>query len=195
MLSKEPMNDFVKLRAENTSELLSHFELDTEMEINTKVEPYKVILELQKNSDYMDAIRLLAHGLPKREAVWWACLAARQVQTPETDQDNIDALIAAESWVKKPTDENREKVATLSEKTKHKTAASWAATAALWCTGSIAPADEPFVAPPEYLYAHAVAGCIILAASQGSPKAPEQLLEQFLARGINLAQGGNGQLA
>ena len=28
--------------------------------------------------EYTDAVRFLAHALPKREAVWWACLCVRK---------------------------------------------------------------------------------------------------------------------
>ena len=63
------------------------------------------------------------YALPKRLAVWWACLAARKAQTPSTSEENMQALLMAESWAKKPTEEVRLRCKELSEKTLYKTAA------------------------------------------------------------------------
>ncbi|BFM16845.1 hypothetical protein R50073_30280 [Maricurvus nonylphenolicus] len=190
------MNDWVKVKAINAAELIQHFELSDEAEtalIPDKT-PHASVEDLVDANCHYDAIKLIAHGLPKREAVWWACLVARQIQTPDTDEHNINALIAAEAWAKQPTEENRLRCRDLGEKTKYETPASWAATAASWSTGSMAPEGEPEIMPPEYLYAHAVAGGVTLAGVLHNADDPEQSLSQFIAQGVNLAQGGNGSI-
>ncbi len=190
------MSEWIKIKALNAGELLQHFELNEEAEsvVNENVTPAGNIEALIDAGMYYDAVKLLAHGLPKREAIWWSCLVSRQVQTPETDEDNINALIAAETWARDPSEENRLRCRTLAEKTKHKTPASWAAMAACWSTGSMAEEGQPEIQTPEYLYAHAVSGSVTLAAVVQNPDEPASSFDHFLKQGINLAQGGNGQI-
>lgn len=188
------MSDWIKVKAINAGELMAHFELDDKASevLHPELNPEGGVLALVKAECYYDAIKLLAHGLPKREAVWWACLATRQAQTPETDELNVNALIAAETWAKKPTEENRLRCAELAKKTKYETPASWAATAASWSTGSLSEPGEPEILPPEYLYAHAVAGSVSLAGGQLNPDEPSEGMMLFIRQGANLAEGGKG---
>ena len=77
------MTQLIKIQALTADELLKEFEL-TEPEAADVVIPDTApqisIERLMEAGYYQDAIKLLAHGLPKREAVWWACLAARKAQ-------------------------------------------------------------------------------------------------------------------
>ncbi|MBB3168804.1 DUF6931 family protein [Simiduia aestuariiviva] len=191
------MKDWMKIKALTAGELLKEFELSDEDAVQCLVPgtaPRVSIENLTNAGHYLDAVKLLAHALPKREAVWWACLASRKVQTPDTDQPNVDALIAAEAWAKQPTEDNRLRARLLGKKTGHKTPASWAATAAAWSTGSLAEPGEPEIATPEYMYAHAVAGSVALAAVLSEPDDPTESYRLFLRQGFNLACGGNGIL-
>ncbi|MAD44752.1 MAG: hypothetical protein CMI02_12875 [Oceanospirillaceae bacterium] len=191
------MTQLIKIQALTADELLNEFELtepEAEKVLVRDTAPQISIEHLIKSEYYADAIKLLAHGLPKREAVWWACLAARKAQTPDTDEDNINALLATETWARKPTEEHRQRCRELGEKTQYKTAASWAATAAYWCSGSMTDPGEPEVPPPPFLYAHAVSGCITLAAATIDPENIEHFYKLFLSQGIDLAQGGNGMI-
>src|SRR5512133_3693618 len=54
-----------------------------------------------------DAVRLIAHGLPKRESVWWAWVCARRAAGAEPKPAVRDALAVTEKWIAQPTDENR----------------------------------------------------------------------------------------
>lgn len=189
------MSDWIKIQAHTAKELLDHFELSDEEAESVLVldtTPRISIERLMKNGSYMDAVKLLAHALPKREAVWWACLAARAAQSPDTDEANQKALLAAEAWARKPTESNRLRARELGKLTRHKTPSSWAATACAWCAGSMAEEGEPEVSPPPYLYAHAVAGAISLAAVTINIDEPEVPYETFMAQGIHIACGGNG---
>jgi len=190
------MTDLVKIQAITAAELLQHFEVSEEAEefLVPDTAPEVSINRLADAGLYADAIKLLAHGLPKREAVWWACLTARDIQNPQTDENNVNALNAAESWVKKPSEEIRQRCKQFGEKTKFKTPASWAATAASWCHGSLAKEDEPPIEPPEHLYAHAVAGAVNLAAVYSDPVNPDKQFIRYLQQGLNLARGGNGKI-
>jgi len=190
------MTELVKIQAANTAELLGHFDIsdDAESCVQPDASPEHNLNTLMEAGLYHDAVTLLAHGLPKREAVWWACLAARAAITPETDEANMAALVAAESWVKKPTEEKRLKCRELGKKSKYNTATSWAATAACWSTGNMVEDGDVEVSTPEYLYAHAVAGSVSLAATSLEPEKLEETYKYFLSQGIDLAKGGNGRI-
>lgn len=142
---------------------------------------------------YPDAIRFLAHALPKREAVWWACLCARNGLTEKPPVNEIKAIECAEAWVYKPTEDNRKLTLHAAETTAYKTAASWAAISAFWSGGDISPVPEAIVPPDEKLFAKAVVGAIMLAATQGEASKVSANYQLFLQQGINIASGGDGR--
>jgi hypothetical protein len=141
---------------------------------------------------YHDAARFLARALPKREAVWWACVCARQVAGANPPEPVANAIQAASRWVADPSEDNRRAAQTPGEKAQLCTPAGCAAMAAFWSGGSMAPPNVPAVPPADHLAAHAVTGAIILAAVLTEPeKAPEKF-RVFLTRGLEVAEGANG---
>ncbi len=58
---------------------------------------------LQKAGLLIEATRLIAHALPPREAVWWACACSRHTAASGTNS-STEAQVrdAAEEWVRKP---------------------------------------------------------------------------------------------
>ncbi|MCA0894665.1 DUF6931 family protein [Microbulbifer agarilyticus] len=189
------MTDLVKVEATTADELLAHIEISEEGQPHLvgDTAPEVSILRLMDACCFGDAVKLLAAGLPKREAVWWACLSARDLHSPETDENNVKALVAAENWVKSPSEERRLICKQMGEVTKHKSPASWAATAASWCHGSLAGPNDPVIEPPSHLYAHAVAGSVSLAAVLSDPVTPSGAFKRYLHQGLNLARGGSGK--
>src|SRR5690606_25846941 len=122
---------------------------------------------------WLDAIAFLARALPKREAVWWACMCARvtappaeEAASPEGDvagpaaagRGPARALAAAEAWVYKPSEENRRECEAAAHAAQFDSPESWAAIAAFWSGGSVAPPGGPVVPPGEDLAPRAVAG-------------------------------------
>jgi predicted component of type VI protein secretion system len=166
------------------------FELDDEAKalLNDKQTPREFLALLSKRQLFSDAVRFLGHALPKPEAVWWACRclkAALGDNLPITDQR---AIAAAEQWVAEPTEPHRRAAENAAEATKYETAAGWAAAAAFWSGGSMAPADQPEVPPKETLTPQAAFVAINLAANVNPRKAPERYAE-FLAIGTKVADG------
>lgn len=142
---------------------------------------------------YPDAVRFLAYALPKREATWWACLCARNGLTDKTPANDIKAIELAEAWVYKPTEDNRRVTLPAAEATGFKTAASWAAIAAFWSGDDISPVPEAVVPPDEKLFAKAVIGAVMLAATQDEASKINNNYQLFLQQGINIANGGDGR--
>jgi hypothetical protein len=135
---------------------------------------------------YLDAVRFLAHALPKREGFWWACLCARGAPAPQAA-----ALQAAERWVADPSEANRRAAQEAAEAAGVGTPAGCAAMAAFWSGGSMAPPNVPAVPPGETLTAHGVAGAVLLSAVLTEPEKAADKQRKFLAQGVEVLGGGN----
>ena len=144
--------------------------------------------------DLVSAVTLVAHALPKREAVWWACMCARAVPAAQAAPIDVAALDAAEFWVRKPDDERRRACMAAAQAGRFDSPEAWAAVGAFWSGGSMSPPDAPAVAPPEHLTALAVAGAVRLAALRRKPAAVNQRLVRFLAAAREIATGGAGRM-
>jgi hypothetical protein len=165
-------------------------QFDLDDEAKPLLEPQMTVRQfyelLGKRQLFADAERLLAHALPKREAVWWAAQCVKATfgdQLPPTDKA---AFAVAEEWAAEPTESNRRRAEGAAERTKHETAAGWAAAAAFFSGGSIAPPDMPEVPPTETLAAQAVIVAISLSANADPKKSPARHAE-FHALGARVA--------
>src|SRR6185437_6059096 len=118
-----------------------------------------------------EAVKLMAHALPNRAAVW-----------------------SAEQWVRKQTDEVRREAFDHAQRAGFGTAESWAAVAAFWSGDSMSPLGQPKVPPAPHLAATAVTGAIALASVRLHPARREDRLRRFLASGREIAGGGVGRL-
>lgn len=158
--------------------------------VRTASEGVTVLEEAGKTPE---AARLIAHALPKREAVWWACMCARGVPDPSLAGHDVSALEAAEAWVRKPADDQLRRASwEAAQRTAFKTPEAWAAVAVFWSGGSIAPPGQPVVPPADHLTGVAVSGAVVLASVRVKPaQAPARLL-LFLASAKDIANGGAG---
>lgn len=142
-----------------------------------------------------EALRLLAHALPKREAVWWACMCARAVPDPASRPEDAAALEAAEQWVRRPDEANRRAAMAAAEKAGFRSTEAWAAVGAFWSGGSMAPEGQPAVPPAENLTGVAVAGAVVLAAVRVTPEKAGGRYGRFIASARDVALGGAGRIA
>src|SRR5438876_187008 len=133
------MSTLTKVTAKTAAESCKHFALSDEGKkvLRDNMTPAQALDALVAAKQYVDAVRLLAFGLPKREAVWWACQCARQAVAAPPPKVAA-ALASAEKWVKDPTDENRRANQTAAEAAELATPAGCAAMAAFMSGGSIA---------------------------------------------------------
>lgn len=156
--------------------------------------PADFLKALLEQELYVDAVRFLARALPKREATWWACLCARSVLAEDARPEQIKAVETAEQWVYKPTEPNRRSNDAAAQAATFDSPAAWAAMAAFWSGGSMAPEEAPAVPPAENLTAKAAAGAVMLAAVLNQPEKAQEKYRFFLEQGIDIANGGNGRL-
>jgi hypothetical protein len=141
-----------------------------------------------------DAVKLIAHALPRREAVWWACMCARGVPHAALPAEDAAAIEAAEAWVRRPDEPARRAAAAAAEKTKFDSPEAWTAMGAFWSGGSMSPEGQPVVPPPDHLTGTAVTGSVMLASVRHAPEKQQERIERFLASARDIAGGGAGRL-
>jgi len=152
------------------------------------------IAALAEAGRFPEAVRLVAHALPKREAVWWACMCARAVPDPAVPEADMKALAAAEAWVRRPDEANRRAAMAAAQATRMQTAEAWAAVGAFWSGGSMAPEGQPVVPPGEHLTGVAISGAVVLAAVRRRPERAEARFARFLDSARDIAAGGAGRI-
>jgi hypothetical protein len=150
---------------------------------------------LRAAGEFAAAARLAAHALPRREAVWWACMCAGAVPAPDVAEDDRKALEGAMAWVYRPSDEGRRAAFAHAQAAGLRTPEAWAGVAAFWSDGSMAPADRPAVPPPPHLAGTAVAGAVALAAVRNQPERSAARYARFLDSAVEIATGGSGRMA
>jgi hypothetical protein len=180
-----------KVSAKTAAEVCKRFPLgdDAKKLLRDDHTPRQFLDILLAQKQNVDAVRLLAHALPKPEAVWWACLCARHVAGANPPPKVAAALQAAEKWIADPSEDNRRAANVAAEAVEMGTPAGCAAVAAFWSGGSLGPPNVPAVPPGEHLTAHGVASSVMLAAVQTEPaKAPEKY-RKFFELGIEVGNG------
>jgi len=142
----------------------------------------------------LEATRLIAHALPKRESVWWAAMCAAHTAPADLPPADRAAREAAEEWVRQQTDKSRRIAWDRAQESGCASPEAWAAIAAFWSGDSMSPEGQPAVPPAPHLSATAAAGAIALASARGAAVRREARLRRFLESGRNIAAGGPGRL-
>ena len=142
----------------------------------------------------VEATRLVAHALPRREAVWWACMCARATAPALITPFDRAALDAAETWVRTQTDEVRREAFVHAGHAGFNGPEAWAAVGAFWSGDSLAPLGQAPVAPPPHVAAAAVAGAVALASVRDFPERRADRLRRFLASAREIGAGGPGRM-
>src|SRR3984893_7309151 len=118
-------NGLVKITAKTAAEVCKHFQLGDEAKklLGDGLTPAQFLDTLMDKQQFPDAVRFLAHALPKREDVWWACLCSRAVVGSNPPPKFAAALQAAEKWVGDPSEETRRAAMPAAEAAEFKTPA------------------------------------------------------------------------
>lgn len=186
-----------KIASRRVDEVLSHAGLDqAAIELLRMDLPVAGAIELLGvHRRALDAIRLLAHSLPKREAVWFACTCCRALIGAGLAVTDEKPVSRAEAWVFDPDDRRARAAYAEAEQSNFQSAGSWAAVAAFWSSSSLAPPDQVVVPPAHYLTGVAVVGAITLAAVVEPVGEMDARYERFLRIGLDIANGGTGRHA
>lgn len=151
--------------------------------------PAQFLSLLQERQMAEAMVKVLAQGLPDREGVAWAvqCVLKVAEKLPPAD---LNALKAAQAWVKEPTLQRQKAAAIAAERTDFQGPGAWAAQAAAYAQGGgLRPASPAGPIPPR-LTPHAVGGAVALAISVvASPEYAARLLPAMKAIAIGAVAG------
>src|SRR5262245_13883245 len=86
---------------------------------------------LEQNKQSIDAVKGLAHGMPEKDSVCWACHSSQKV-ADKLNTEELPASNSAQAWVKNPTEATKAAAAEAASKTDFKGPGGWAAQAAAW---------------------------------------------------------------
>ncbi len=177
--------------------VLPHLQLDGEGKtaLGTCDDALEALVRFEQAGLLIEATRLVAHALPAREAVWWACACSRHTAAsganPAAEAKVRDA---AEEWVRKQTDGHRRAAMKAAETAGFGSPEAWAAVGAFWSGDSMAPPEAPKVPPQPHFTGLAIAGSVALAAARGPATRRETRLGRFLVSARDIAAGGAGRL-
>jgi len=152
------------------------------------------IVRLEAAGCASEAVRVLAHAMPKREGVWWACMCAANTAPADLPAPDRLARETAELWVRQQKDEQRRTAMEHAEAGGFQTPEAWAGVAAFWSGDSLSPVGMPAVPPPPQAVGGAVTGAVALSAVRGDVKRQPERLKRFLESGRNIAAGGPGRM-
>ena len=155
------------------------------------VRPRPFLETLIARGHHADAVLLMAHAMPKREAIWWACHCVRKTAERGLDPGSEAIVAAAEKWVAKPSDEGRREAFRLAEAESFAPPAGFVGMAVFFSSGSLSLPGMPVVPPKDHLTAGMVGNAVkVAAASRGGAKMPETY-PPLLAVGLEIAEGKN----
>lgn len=154
--------------------------------LRPEMTPRQFVAQLLRAEQYADAVRFLAAGLGKRDAVWWGCLTVRHLLWAGLPASEQQTLRAAVRWVIDPSEAHRAAAHPFGDLG---TPAGALAKAVSWAGGSLVPPPLPPAPPPPALTPRAVASAINLAILPGDgAKIPERY-RQAVALGLHVARG------
>ncbi|WP_171103371.1 MULTISPECIES: hypothetical protein [unclassified Ruegeria] len=171
---------------------------DANARLGTKLDapasaPLDVVLaELDKKEAFIDILRLLGVALPPRERVWWSCLAARDY-VGEAPDNNTASLAAAEEWVFRPTEENREKAGETLDLAEPDDETVNCAMGVLYSEGTLGTGDLANIPSPPGA-AETVAFAMNVVAMDNHEGDFDAYVQLLIDRGVDIARGGNGKL-
>jgi hypothetical protein len=147
----------------------------------------ELIGQLADEGKFLDALRLRAYLLTKREAVWWGCKCVTEEVDEPLPTVQAAALEAACAWAEDPDESGRRLAEERAAKAKYSGVGATLALSAFWSDGSIAPEGNPEVRPDERLTSQGVAAALISAAYMGDPNKATGRIHAFLAKGKDIA--------
>ena len=143
---------------------------------------------LIEQEQFVDAVTFMACALPKREAVWWGYLCAREVQADPLPEPDAVALSAALEWVREPTDARRRAAKDAADASEYATPAGLVALATFFTGGSIAPPEVLTVEPAEHVTAQIIRGAVMAAGVIHEPEHAAERYRGYLQTGLDVAK-------
>lgn len=193
MTARTSFSALKKLSGAPAAKLLSEGNavLQTSIDAPANASVAEVLAELESKDALLDMLQLLAHALPAREAIWWACLSARE--TVAEGAALPPPLRAAEAWVFQPGEDTRAAARDALDTASNEDETVLCAMAAAFAAGTLGPGElEDYDAPPGAVGAAAFG--MALTALYHHEDGVEERGQRLLARALDIARGGNGNV-
>ncbi|MFK0572743.1 DUF6931 family protein [Endozoicomonas sp.] len=175
------------------TDILQRYEQDRSFRalVYPAMTPVELINLLAQEKMQQELVVFLSHCLLAMESIWWGylCIDSTGLSLPETEQKTLDVV---RRWLHQPVEEYRRMAEIAAQQAGLDNACGWLAQGVFWSGGSITPVNGPQSPAPAWLYAHAVAGAICLAAVLPDGREGDKRYRQFIDMGIDLADGGRG---
>ena len=181
----------VRLTAESAAELCRKVELSDGARLLARdgQTPRELLDLLIDGRQHLDAIRLLAYAMPRREAVWWAISCAKIAHAIVSNENVKAAIEATELWIFDPTDPNRRATMTAAERAGLGTPAGCSCASVFFSGGSLAPPNVPEVPPGDFVTAQLAAAAVQMAAVFTEPEKVSEKHRHFLGLGRKIIDG------
>jgi len=186
---------YKKIPNTNIASIIERYELteDAKAVLAPTMSPKQAIESLVDVKLYNDAIQFIAHALPMIDGIYWAS-ESLALRLDEWDNSQRQTINSTRQWLQLPNETNRIRANQLAERIGLEVAPAWIAKAVYWSgTGSIVAPELPAVMPPAFLYGHAIAATISIAAAVPAWKKGdigyEKFYQKVIEHGINLAEG------
>lgn len=185
----------IRPAAQTACDLIEHVKADLSGDacLLLRVEPNPALL-VQKLIDrglVRDARHVLAHALPRRRALWWACLCAWDVRESAPHDGLEAALETVIAFVRRPSESRRRAAEALYRRQSPTSLAAHLTAAVFYSGGSIAPADEAPVAPPPHVMGRLVSTAVYLAAVCKNIKQYTHHMREYVQLGVQIGDGEN----
>lgn len=154
-------------------------------------EPAAALAKLIDGDQLGDAVNYLAASLDCRAATWWACLCAQHSERFQPSAKNAAAITRALHWVIDPTDANRHEAQQAFDAAGSKLPGGCAALVAHFAGVESASASADQRKSVRRSVARAAAGTALLAAAAAKGEFDGDPVRQYLAIGIDVANGTN----
>ncbi len=170
---------------------LANTKLQTKLKSPASAGVSDVLTELAAVEAYVDMLRLISVALPPRERTWWACLAGRDVLGASPDKVP-PTLIAAENWVRKPSDAAKAAVRAALDTVEVDDDTALCATAAVFADGTLGPGELAHHPAPPGASQAAALGMNLMAIGTVAQDFPAEV-NRLIDRALDIARGGNGK--
>lgn len=162
--------------------------------LDAEIPPESFIRKLVEKEQLPDAVKVMSRALPAREAVWWACVCAREMESLADDKVEGEALSAAEAWVFEPNDKHRELAFNVVKENDSNGAGIMCALAAAFSAGNAPLGQGQHLDLDPGVFPQIVEGVVMVSATEKKGEEIKDRLRTCLLRGEDIAQGGNGKI-
>lgn len=186
-----------KVTADRAGDLVTEDELDEQSKsmFDPDGRPDVLVRDLAGAQVWSDAVKLAARTLPPREAVWWACVCSRKMQSIGDNPAEMSALQSAETWVYQPGDENRKKAFEHAQASDPCRAGGLSAFAAAFSGSTLPLADGAEAELDRVVFASMVSGAVMMSAADAGPEQIFKRFKRFVQCAEDIANGGDGRMA